>query len=202
VVQRAGLTQVTPTPGDRFSELERIGGRIASEGPTLVTEPEIYAGRHFLREADPEGAGDLRVRQIPLSAGQTLGNGAWADIDAFFPSSLAPYDTLVIRRSPVASRPPHPYRLTHRGRWYETWQRPGKDAGGLVEHDGLGDNFSRPYCAARARQLHIGVGPAAALGVAEAKTRTSRRCSATPPARPSAPPCPGAGPSSRRRRRS
>jgi hypothetical protein len=139
-------TQVTPAPGDRFAELERVAEHVGDRGPALVTEPEIYADRHFLREADPEGAGDLRPRQVALSGGQTLLNGAWADVDAFFPASLVPYDTLVVRRSPVASRPPTPYRLTRRGHWYETWQRPGRDAGDLIEHDGLGDNFARPYC--------------------------------------------------------
>ena len=35
------------------------------------------------------------------------------------------YRTLVLRRSPVQSRPPAPYRLVWAGESYEVWQRPG-----------------------------------------------------------------------------
>ena len=46
------------------------------------------------------------------------------DIDAFALPSLLAYRTLVLRRSPLASRPPLPFLLRWRGDFYEVWERP------------------------------------------------------------------------------
>lgn len=165
-------TQTTPAPAERFAELERLGHRIAGQGPTLVAEPEIYADRHFLRDADPEGAGDLRVRLIALQNGGSLLNGSWADLDAFSPAAFVPYKTVVVRRNPVQSRPPYPYRRIWQGEWYEAWQRPrANDDAGLIEHDGLGDNVRRPFCGRGAERFlgRCGVVPAAVPRCAQVK---------------------------------
>ncbi|HEY0317587.1 MAG TPA: hypothetical protein VGC49_04765 [Solirubrobacterales bacterium] len=109
-------------PFSRLSELERVGHEIAGQGPTLMTEYEPYGARHFLRDADPEGASELRRRLVPLRSGGSLETGATADIDEFALEGLLPYRTLVLRRSPVASRPPLPFQLTEAGDSYEVWQ--------------------------------------------------------------------------------
>jgi hypothetical protein len=114
---------VALTPHDRHAELARIGQRFAGEGPTLMTEYDPYGPRWFLRRMDAEGAGELRNRVVPLVGGEYLGKGQSADVDAFAYTGLSEYRTLVLRRSPVASRPPSSYRLVWRGRWYEVWQR-------------------------------------------------------------------------------
>ena len=46
------------------------------------------------------------------------------DTDELSPGGLFVFRTLVLRRSPVRSRPPAPYRLAWRGKYYEVWQRP------------------------------------------------------------------------------
>jgi hypothetical protein len=122
-------------PYHRLSELERIGKRIAGEGPTLMTEYDPYGSRHFLRKADPEGASELRRRQVPLTSGGTLEKGETADIDRFAPEGLLPYKTLVLRRSPLASRPPLPFQLVEAGDDYEVWQADGTPA--PIRHLGL-----------------------------------------------------------------
>jgi hypothetical protein len=142
----AAYSQVNLAPRDRLAEIGAFAGRIAGRGPTLTTEPELYADRHFLRAADPEGASDYRPRQDALSDGRTLVREAWADLDSFAPASLVPYRTLVVRRSPVESRPPFPFERTWRGLWYEIWERPARPAGTLLEHDPFGDQNARPYC--------------------------------------------------------
>jgi hypothetical protein len=122
-------------PYHRLSELERIGGRIAGEGPTLMTEYDPYGARHFLRAAEPEGASELRRRLVPLVAGGTLEKGETADIDRFALEGLLPYKTLVLRRSPLASRPPLPFQLTEADDYYEVWQADGTPA--PLRHLGL-----------------------------------------------------------------
>lgn len=112
-------------PRASLAELETIGKEIAGQGPTLMTEYEPYGARHFLRDAEPEGASELRRRQVALRSGSTLESGATADIDEFAFESLLPYRTLVLRRSPLASRPPLPFRLTDQGETYEVWQNDG-----------------------------------------------------------------------------
>ena len=115
--------EVTLAPRDRLAELEDIGKRIAGEGPTLMTDYEPYGVRHFLRDAEPEGASEFRRRQIPLDDGSILDKLEVADIDEFQLPAILVYRSLVLRRSATASRPPSVYRLVSRGRHYELWQR-------------------------------------------------------------------------------
>jgi hypothetical protein len=79
--------------------------------------------RHFLRRLDAEGASELRRRPVALRDGATLAKGRFADLSAFRPADIQVYRTLVLRRSPVASRPPSAYRRAWSGRFYEVWQR-------------------------------------------------------------------------------
>ena len=129
---------VNLAPRDQLAELQTIGHVIAGQGPTLMTEYEPYGARHFLRDAAPEGASELRRRVVPLIGGGTLGKGMTADTDRFRLSGLLVYRTLVLRRSPAQSRPPSPYRLIWRGEFYEVWQRPAAYRRRLIEHRGLG----------------------------------------------------------------
>jgi hypothetical protein len=88
-----------------------------------MTEYQPYGVRHFLRALDAEGASELRRRPIPLRSGAVLDKGAYADLAEFDPAAVRVYRTLVLRRSPLASRPPAAYRLVWSGRIYDVWQR-------------------------------------------------------------------------------
>jgi hypothetical protein len=141
---------VNLAPRDRFAELEQIGEQTAGQGPTLMTDYEPYGVRHFLRDADPEGASELRIRQIPLRSGQLLPKGESADIDQFNTQAVLVYKTLVLRRSPVGSRPPAPYHLVSAGRWYDVWQRAANPLPRVIAHLSLGDEVNSgavPNCA-------------------------------------------------------
>lgn len=160
----------TFTPHDRHAELADIGARFAGGGPTLLTEFEPHGARWFLREMDAEGASELRRRFVPLTTGELLPKGTSADIDAFRLDGIADYRTLVVRRSPVASRPPSAFELAWRGRWYEVWEQ-SADAPAVLEHLGLGgelDPGARPRCA---DLLHLArvAGPRGALRTARAR---------------------------------
>jgi hypothetical protein len=111
-------------PYGQLHELETIGNRFAGEGPALMTEYNPYGARHFLRKLQGEGVSELRNRSIPLTAGGEVEKGYAADTDELEQNGLFAFRTLVLRRSPVRSRPPAPYRLAWRGKYYEVWQRP------------------------------------------------------------------------------
>jgi hypothetical protein len=134
-------------PRAKLAELEVIGERFAGHTPALMTEYQPYGVRHFLRRLEPEGASELRRRPIPLSDGRLLEKGETADLDRFSPETLLVYRTLVLQRSPTGSRPPAPYALAWRGRFYDVWLR---GTGPLVrEHLPLGtvsSPFGRPAC--------------------------------------------------------
>lgn len=125
-------------PYDQLAELEGIGERFAGEGPALMTEYNPYGARHFLRQLDAEGASELRIRQVTLADGGTAEKGEAPDVDEISRDSLFEYRTLVLRRSPVRSRPPSPYRLVWAGEHYEVWQRPILPTGLPPEHLALG----------------------------------------------------------------
>src|SRR5439155_18238002 len=126
-------------PHDRLAELQHIGSRFAGQGPALMTDYEPYGVRHFLRKLDPEGASELRRRVIPLRSGRGLDKLEVADIDQFQLDGLLVYRTIVLRTSPVESRPPSPYRLIQPGRYYDVWQRTDSPPS-VIEHLPLGND--------------------------------------------------------------
>ena len=115
--------EVNLAPRSQLAELELIGHRFGGDGPALMTEYEPYGVRHFLRRLDAEGASELRRRPVPLRDGTMLGKGAYADLASFQRSAVLVYRTLVLRRSPLASRPDPRYSLMWRGRFYDVWER-------------------------------------------------------------------------------
>ena len=115
--------EVWLAPRSQLAELQRIGTRFAGDGPALITEYTPNGERHFLRRLDAESSSDLRRRRIPLRDGSLVPKGGYSDIDNFQLRGVLVYRTLVLGRSPVASRPPSSYRLVWSGRYYEVWQR-------------------------------------------------------------------------------
>ena len=161
---------VTLAPRERLAELERIGDLYAGQGPALMTEYEPYGARHFLRRMDPEGASELRRRVVPLRDGRPLDKLEVADLDEFMLSGLMAYRTLVLRTSPVESRPPSPFERVRRGRFYDVWQRPDATSG-VVEHMPLGDPLhptAEPRCGEVTRLARI-AGPGGRLAAAVRK---------------------------------
>jgi hypothetical protein len=177
--------EVTLAPRDQLAELEAIGERIAGEGPTLMTEYQPYGVRHFLRDAAPEGSSELRRRRIPLREGGVVRTGRYADTDELEPGAVLAYRTLVLRRSPVQSRPPAPYRPVFRGRHYEVRQRSEPSPGAVIGHRGLGDG-GQPTAVPRC----VAVRRLARRGGADARLAAARQTRVTvfPLARASAPP--------------
>jgi hypothetical protein len=152
-------------PRGQLAELETIGTRFAGEGPALMTEYQPYGVRHLLRKLDPEGASELRFRQIPLRSGASLDKGYSANIDDFQLAAVLVYRTLVLRRSPVDSRPPSPYRLVWQGQWYAVWQRPRTGAQRILEHLPLGNDVepgAMPSCSQVLRLARL-AGPSGRL---------------------------------------
>jgi hypothetical protein len=115
---------VSLAPKHQLSELQTIGKRIGGTGPTLMTDYEPYGARHFLRNGAPEGASEFRWRQVTLRNGTLLPKGQSSDIDNFQLDGILVYRNLVLHRGPAASRPPAPYKLIWKGRYWELWQRP------------------------------------------------------------------------------
>jgi hypothetical protein len=141
---------VSLAPREQLAELEDIAEVVGDRGPTLMTEYQPYGVRHFLRDAAPEGASELRRRRVPLLNGRTLRKGMTADIDRFQLGGILTYRSLVLRRGPGGSRPPSPYKLAYRGKYYDVWQRPAQSTQFVIEHLGLGtvtDPAGVPPCA-------------------------------------------------------
>ncbi len=136
-------------PTDELAELATIAEHPGLTGPTLMVDYSPYGARHLLRALDAQGAGELRRWEIPTRSGSGLAPGEYADIDDFPATSLAPFTTLVLRRSPLASRPAAEFALAWSGRFYEAWSRsPGART---VTQVPLGDHASAvaaPDCAA------------------------------------------------------
>jgi hypothetical protein len=164
-----GYGGVSLAPRDQLAELEEIGERFAGVEPALMTEYQPYGVRHFLREMAPEGASELRRRQVPLSDGSELEKGEQADVDRIALPALLTYRALVLRRSPAASRPPAPYRLAWRGRFYEVWIRAGSEPTPLV-HLALGTEVepgSVPRCSGVLRLARVASAAGAELVAAD-----------------------------------
>lgn len=134
-----------------------------------MTEYQPYGVRHFLREADAEGASELRIRSIPLRDGGELEKGDWADTDEIASEALLTYRTLVLRRGPAQSRPPALYSLVKRGDYYDVWQRP-EAFDEVAGHLALGD-FEDPGAAPSCPEVQLLAALAGPGGTLAAATR-------------------------------
>jgi hypothetical protein len=130
---------VSLAPHDRLAELGGVGERLAGRGPVVYPEFEEF-GKHFLRQAEPEGVTEAWHSRPVQSSSSPAGGPRFAvsaDVDQIAHPYLAEFRAIVLRRGFGMSRPPSDFRLTWRGRWYEIWQR---DPAGprVLEHLPLG----------------------------------------------------------------
>ena len=119
-------TNLAPT--DRFKELQAISTDDVRGGPVLLNDFDEYA-LYILRKHAPDLVGAAyKGDKIPVGLVDDLpaGYGRSFDLDKVSPATYATHPVLIVRRSPEQSRPPSEYRLVHRGRWYDVWQRPVK----------------------------------------------------------------------------
>lgn len=114
---------VSLAPFGSQDELRNIGNMYAGQGPTVMTEYSVYGSRYFLRALGAESVSELRVHVIPTRDGNQVPRGYAADIDLFDPSTIDFFNLLVIRKSPVYSRPPMNYNLAWSGQYYEVWKK-------------------------------------------------------------------------------
>ncbi len=110
-------------PYSQVDELRQIGITFAGQGPTLMTDYSVFGARYFLRDSGTESASELRVHPILMSDGTQVPKGFSADIGLFDSATINSYNVLVLRKSPVASRPPLNYELAWSGMHYEVWRK-------------------------------------------------------------------------------
>ena len=138
-------------PRDKLLELEEIADRIKGEGPTLFTENDAYASRHFLREANlVSGPSDVygAVIQEPDGFIRLFERTKSVDTERYRLDALLRYRTIVRRVSAVSSRPSSAYRLVWEGRYYEVWQK-RHESERILSHVALGSRVqpaSIPKC--------------------------------------------------------
>lgn len=144
-----GYHDASLAPYDRYQELLSIDDRLAGKGPAVLNEYDEF-GKYFLRHVpvysqpewphgyreapyEPNALVDPRRRpslKTPL------------DVDDLTLAYLESVPYLVLRRSPVSSRPPANFRLVSRGRFYDVWRR--TSAVRVLAHEPLGPDIRHP----------------------------------------------------------
>ena len=112
-----------PAPTARLGELAQIDKRFAGKGPLLVNEYEEYV-KHYMRRSkgsDPYESWTAARAQLRNPKLKVAGHRY--DLDQMTTAYVERWPYIVVRRSPVASRPPSNYDRVYSGRWYEVWQR-------------------------------------------------------------------------------
>jgi hypothetical protein len=114
----------TLSPYARLHDLEYIGARFARQGPTLTPDFEEDA-EYYLRDDDQDSMVDgPRLELRPGVNREAEPGNMWSyDLDEYPLSFVESFRTIVMRRDPLASRPPSNYRLVYLSGYYEVWQR-------------------------------------------------------------------------------
>lgn len=170
-------------PRDRLEELSELGERLEGRGPVLYTEFEEF-GKYFLRDARPVGATEAQAIPglTPLTRdGERPPFASTPDLDDLALAEVQRFPAIVLRRSPVASRPPAGYRRTWSGRFYEIWERGARRA---LAHLPLGDEEDGGTAPAPCREVGILARRARAAGGQLAAARAPALGSFSPRALP------------------
>ena len=114
----------TLAPYARLHNLEYIGERFAGQGPTLTPDFEEYA-EYYLRNDDQDSMVNGPTLELRPGVNRLAEPGGIFvyDLNEFSLSWVESFRTIVMRRSPLASRPPSNYRLVYLSTYYEVWQR-------------------------------------------------------------------------------
>jgi hypothetical protein len=115
---------ITLAPYARLHNLQFIGERFAGQGPTLTPDFEEYA-EYYLRDSNETSMvnGPTLVLRPGVNRGATSGGIFAYDLNEFTLAWVESFRTIVMRRNPLASRPPSNYRLVYLSSYYEVWQR-------------------------------------------------------------------------------
>jgi hypothetical protein len=169
-------------PVERLRELERIGNRYAGQGPALFNSFDEI-GEYFLRRERAVGLVDPPAgRAVEVRAGVAREGIQYSwDLDSLEPSYVQSFPLLILRRSPLQSRPPANYSLAQRTRYYEVWRkvRPRRSVVFHVPASGTGDRRPARACGAFER-LARGARRDARVAYAEAPTVAVWRLSKAP----------------------
>jgi hypothetical protein len=111
-------------PYARLHDLQYIGERFAGQGPTLTPDFEEYA-EYYLRDDDQTSMVNGPTLELRPNVNRSVEpGGIYAyDMNEFPLSWVQSFRTIVMRRSPMASRPPSNYSLVYLSSYYEVWQR-------------------------------------------------------------------------------
>ena len=148
-----------PAPYERFEELLEVNEELSDSESTLITEYDEF-DQYFLRDAtpygqpewpheyrtdhrDPTGLSDPNHRpsiKTPL------------DIDDLTNEYVQSVDAIVLRHSPVMSRPPINFERTYRGDYYDVWERQDDS---VTAHLPLGRNVFEPSEVPRCGEVRV-----------------------------------------------
>ncbi len=155
----------TLAPYARLHDLEYIGKRFAGQGPTLTPDFEEYA-EYYLRDDDQDSmVNGPRLELRPGVNREVEPGGTWSyDLDEYPLKFVESFRTIVMRRDPLASRPPSNYRLVYLSGYYEVWQReqPPSTVASLVPLQNSDGDPIKGACASLASALRAS-GPSARL---------------------------------------
>ncbi|MDQ3676437.1 MAG: hypothetical protein M3401_06480 [Actinomycetota bacterium] len=121
---------VSLAPHDRYAELLKLNDRIDAKGPVILNEYDEFA-KYFLRDAPVYGQPEwphgyrgapykpdaLRDKQRRPSPKTPL------DVDDLALGYLESVPYIIVRSSPLASRPPANFRRVFHGEFYDLWRR-------------------------------------------------------------------------------
>lgn len=160
----------TLAPYARLHDLEYIGNRFAGQGPTLTPDFEEYA-EYYLRDDDQDSmVNGPRLELRPGVNREAEPGGTWSyDLDEYPLNFVESFRTIVMRRDPLASRPPSNYRLVYESGYYEVWQRvqPARTVSSLVPLQNSAGTPITGACASLLAAVRAG-GPAARLAYTQA----------------------------------
>jgi hypothetical protein len=112
------------SPYARLRDLQGIGERFAGQGPTITPDFDEYA-EYYLRDDNQDSVvnGPTLGLRPGVNREAEPGGIFHYDLDEFSLSWVEGFRTIVMRRNPLASRPPSNYRRVYVSSYYEVWQR-------------------------------------------------------------------------------
>jgi len=136
---------VSPAPHDRYEELLSLNERLAGKGPVVLNEYDEF-GKYFLRDVpsynEPEFPHGYRPGFAFTDLKRKPSLKTPLDLDDFALAYLQSVPYVIVRRSPVTSRPPANFRRAWSGRYYDLWRRDARPR--VLRHLPLGPDILHP----------------------------------------------------------